>query len=108
MTESYTDYSKPVKSLSMHIVSLTGYLLGVNKDIFGREFRMATFEELEKKPDAKVIRCLTMIRNSLLKNFSRISIEMKNNLTDLDRLSEWLPCLPDMNYIYSCAQFAVF
>ena len=77
---TYTDFSKPTKSLSMHIVSLTGYLLGVNKDIFGREFRMATFEELEKKPDAKVIRCLTMIRNSLLKNFSRISIEMKNNL----------------------------
>ena len=98
---TYTDFSKPTKSLSTHIVSLTGYLLGVNRDIFGREFRLATYEELEKKPDAKIIRCLTTIRNSLLKNFSRISIEMRNNLTDLDRLSEFFD--PEL-FVYLSSQ----
>ena len=96
----HTEYSKPARSLSTHIVSLTGYLLGVNAEIFGREFRMATFEELEKRPEAKIIRCLCTIRNSFLKNFGRISIELRNNLTDLDRLTDYFD--PELfSYLYS-------
>ena len=85
----HTEYSKPSKSLSTHIVSITGYLIGVQKDIFGREFRMATFEELEKKPEAKIIRCLCAIRTALLRHFSGISIQMRNNVIDLDKLTDY-------------------
>ena len=95
MTERLTDlsllaeFAKPVKALSMHIVSMTGYLLGVKQEIFGREYRMATYEELEKNPDAKILRTLCIIRNTLLKNFGRIKTELRNNIQGIDKLTDF-------------------
>ena len=106
MTERLTDlsllaeYAKPAKTLSMHIVSMTGYLLGVKQEIFGREYRIATYEELEKNPDAKILRTLCIIRNTLLKNFGRIKTELRNNIQGIDKLTDFFE--PELfSYLHS-------
>ena len=42
------------RSLSVHIVSITAYLIGVKEEMFQREFKTSIYQLLETKPEAKM------------------------------------------------------
>lgn len=68
-------------SKSFQLVSLVGYLIGIPKEVFDREeLNDSVFDSLEDKPEAKVIRCLCSLRNSLLKDFDTIYNKMLYDL----------------------------
>ena len=70
-------------SKSFQLVSLVGYLIGIPKEVFDREeLNDSVFDSLEDKPEAKVIRCLCSLRNSLLKEIKvdRLADSMDHEL----------------------------
>lgn len=76
-------------SKSFQLVSLVGYLIGIPKEVFDREeLNDSVFDSLEDKPEAKVIRCLCSLRNSLLKDFDTIYNKMLYDLKNLDSLPD--------------------
>ena len=41
------------KKLSVQVVSIVGYLIGVKEEIFTREFKTTVYKTLETKPERK-------------------------------------------------------
>ena len=71
-------------SKSFQLVSLVGYLIGIPREVFDREeLNHSVFDLLDEKPEAKIIRCLCSLRNSLLKDFDTIYNKMLYELKNL-------------------------
>jgi len=78
-------------SKSFQLVSLVGYLIGIPKEVFDREeLNHSVFDILDDKPEAKVIRCLCSLRNSLLRDFDTIYNKMLYDLKNLDTLPDYI------------------
>ena len=76
-------------SKSFQLVSLVGYLIGIPREVFDREeLNHSVFDLLDEKPEAKIIRCLCSLRNSLLKDFDTIYNKMLYELKNLDSLTD--------------------
>ena len=79
------------KSLSVHIVSITAYLIGVNEEMFQREFKTSIYQLLETKPEAKIIRSLCLIRHALIRNYGAINSRLRNDaFTNLDKMPDYI------------------
>ena len=78
-------------SLSVQVVSIMGYLIGVQGEIFNREFKTSVFLSLENKPAAKVVRSLCTIRNALLRYYGSIQSYMRTNpLSNLNKMPDYI------------------
>ena len=73
------------KTGTMDIVSKVAYLAGVSKTFFDKKdnpLKLSIYEELEENKKAKIIRTLSKIRDTIIKNFdtvdNRMVYEMKN------------------------------
>lgn len=79
------------RTLSVQIVSITAYLIGVSEDMFSREFKTSVYTSLEQKPEAKIIRSLCTIRNALIRHNGAIGSRLRNDVTvNLDKLPEYI------------------
>ncbi|MBR0342073.1 MAG: hypothetical protein IJH64_07490, partial [Oscillospiraceae bacterium] len=79
------------KSLSVHIVSITAYLIGVKEEMFQREFKTSIYQLLETKPEAKIIRSLCLIRHALIRNYGAINSRLRNDaFTNLDKMPDYI------------------
>lgn len=93
-----TDYQKnedkeQYRSSTMHIVSKFAYLAGLSKSFFEKEenpLSLTIFDELEENKNAKIIRCLTKIRMSIILNFTNIHNAMKFDMKNLDTLPDFI------------------
>ena len=86
--ESRTEGFSTAKSRSYNVVSLTAYLIGVRQEMFGRDFQQSVYDALEEKPNAKILRCLCIIRNVLLKHYKKIDTKITYDLCNLDRMAD--------------------
>lgn len=78
-------------SLSVQVVSITGYLLGVQEEIFNKEYKTSIFQTLEEKPEAKILRSLSIIRNTLIRHFGKICVRFRNEaFCNLDKIPDLL------------------
>ena len=79
------------RSLSVHIVSITAYLIGVKEEMFQREFKTSIYQLLETKPEAKIIRSLCLIRHALIRNYGAINSRLRNDaFTNLDKMPDYI------------------
>lgn len=92
---------------SHNIVSLTGYLLGVDKAYFLNEIEnpnralfVEIFDELEKNKRAKILRNLCIVRTNLEKNFKKINIGMHKNTFRLESFPKYVP-KEALDYLHS-------
>lgn len=80
--------SRP-RSLSVQVVSITGYLIGVKEEIFTREFKTSIFQQLENRPEAKILRSLCTIRTALLRNYGTIISRFRSEpFCNLDKMPD--------------------
>ena len=85
------DISPRTRSLSVQVVSITGYLIGVKEEIFTREYKTSVFQSLESKPEAKVMRSLCTIRNALIRHYGSIVTKFRSEaFCNLDKLPEYI------------------
>lgn len=70
------------------IVSVIAYLCGVPKEHFGKEYDINQYERLEKEECAKIIRCLTAVRNALMQKPGIIFDKMQCAMKNLDTMPE--------------------
>ncbi|MDO4460064.1 MAG: NYN domain-containing protein [Clostridia bacterium] len=75
---------------SFNIVSLVAYLIGVKEEILERDYLKTAYEELEKNKAAKIVRCLSIIRTSIMLNYSRINEKMTYDITNIDKMPEFI------------------
>ena len=90
-TYTYTDY----RNSTYNIVSLVGYLIGVDKQFFappGEERLDETiFEKSEKNKNARIIRNLCRIRTGFEKNYPAIRNAFKYEIKNIGTLPELIP-----------------
>lgn len=86
MTEALDSRSR---SLSVQVVSITGYLIGVKEEIFTREFKTSVFQQLEAKPEAKILRSLCTIRTALIRHYGTIISRFRSEpFCNLDKMPD--------------------
>ena len=71
-----------------HIVTTIAYLIGIRIDIVGQigEEEPELIEKLKEDQSCRIIRYLCKLRTNLMMNFKKTDIEMRNNLTNIDKL----------------------
>ena len=88
---SYTDYRNP----TYHIVSLVGYLIGVDKQFFSppgeHRLDVAVFEKTEMIKNARIIRNLCRIRTGFEKNYPAIRHAFKYEIKNIGSLPDLIP-----------------
>lgn len=78
-------------SKTMDIVSRVFYLAGLPYYYFEKEdnpIKLSIYNELEANKDAKIIRILTKIRTTLIKNHKKISYRMTYDLKNINAMPE--------------------
>ena len=79
------------KNLSVQVVSIVGYLIGVKEEIFTREFKTTVFQTLETKPEAKTLRALCTIRTALIKHNGTIAARLRNEaFSNINKMPEYI------------------
>ena len=79
------------KNLSVQVVSIVGYLIGVKEEIFTREFKTTVYKALETKPEAKTLRALCTIRTALIKHNGSISARLRNEaFSNINKMPEFI------------------
>ena len=76
------------------LVSTIGYLIGVNYDKLVSNYgdtESELLQSLSSDRPATIIRYLNRLKTSLMKNFKKTDLEIKNNLKNLDRLDWFNP-----------------
>ncbi|MBQ1371471.1 MAG: NYN domain-containing protein [Oscillospiraceae bacterium] len=88
---AYTDYRNP----TYHIVSIVGYLIGVEKQNFAppgeRRLDETTFDKLEKNRNARVIRHLCRIRTAFEKNYGAIRNAFRYDIKKIGTIHNLIP-----------------
>ena len=87
----YTDFRNP----TYNIVSLIGYLIGVDRQNFAppSEHRLdeTIYEDAEMNKNARIIRNLCRIRTALEKNFSKINQAFRYDIKNIGTVPELIP-----------------
>ncbi len=79
------------KNLSVQVVSITGYLVGVKEEIFTREFKTSIYQSLEAKTEAKILRSLCIIRTALIRNFGSINTRLRSDaFCNLNKMPDYI------------------
>ena len=80
------------------IVSKTAYLIGVSKDYFfdanedNRLLELEVFEEMDKKKEARIVRNLTILRNTILQKWKTLNDKIRTDNTAFPYLTdEFIP-----------------
>lgn len=95
--ETYKDYEDErirYKDSTYEIVSKVAYLIGIKKKIFEMETEPPKFEvykQLEKERNARIVRHLCVIRNSIEHGYGRISGIMKYENRSVFSIPEYIP-----------------
>lgn len=88
---AYTDYRNP----TYHIVSLVGYLIGVDKQFFAppgeHRFEIPEYEKADKIKNARIIRNLCRIRTGFEKNYSAIRKAFRYDIKNIGTVPELIP-----------------
>ena len=84
-----------------NIVSRVAYLIGTNKYLFvtGENLQDDVFLEMEQIPQAKILRSLSILRTSLLKNYKEIEQKIIYDLKNIISLPEYFD--PDILHFLS-------
>jgi hypothetical protein len=78
-----------MKNRSYNLVSIVGYLLGVRCEMYDRGTLIpSVFEDFQKKPNARTIRALCILRNALLKRYEDISYRLQYDFVNLDGMPD--------------------
>lgn len=77
-------------SRSYQVVSIMSYLIGVSEEYFGRDYLSTTYDTLHANPKARIIRSLTTVRNALMKHYVAITNNLRNYLTNIDKMPEFI------------------
>lgn len=87
----YTDYRNP----TYHIVSLVGYLIGVDRQHFAPpgEHRLdeEVFEKTDKSKNARIVRNLCRIRTGFEKNYSAIRNAFRYDIKNIGTVPDLIP-----------------
>ena len=82
------------KNSTYHLVSKIAYLIGVPKRIFENENqppKLDIYEELDKDKNARIIRNLCVIRNSIERGYKNISNKMRFEIKSILSMPECVP-----------------
>ncbi len=82
------------KDSTYEIVSKVGYLIGVPKRFFGNEgqsMKQEIYDQLEQDKNARIVRHLCVVRNSIERSFKRINNEMRYEFRSFLTLPECVP-----------------
>lgn len=89
-----TDSYKKYRNGTYQIVSRAAYLAGTEKYIFEKEQeppKIEIYEELNDILTARIVRNLCRLRTALLKNYYGLSQTMQYQITNLDKLPQFIP-----------------
>ena len=89
-----TDSYKKYRNGTYQIVSRVAYLAGTEKYIFEKEQeppKIEIYEELNDLLAARIVRNLCRLRTALLKNYYGLSQTMQYQITNLDKLPQFIP-----------------
>lgn len=90
-TGTYTDYRNP----TYHIVSLVGYLIGVDKQQFAppgeHRLDIEIFEKTDKNKNARILRGLCRIRTGFEKNYTAIRNAFKYDIKNIGTIPDLIP-----------------
>lgn len=88
---SYTDYRNP----TYHIVSLVGYLIGVEKQNFAppgeQRLDLSEYEKVDKVKNARIIRNLCRIRTGFEKNYTAIRNAFRYDIKNIGTVPDLIP-----------------
>lgn len=88
---SYTDYRNP----TYHIVSLVGYLIGVEKQNFAppgeQRLDLSKYEKVDKVKNARIIRNLCRIRTGFEKNYTAIRNAFRYDIKNIGTVPDLIP-----------------
>ena len=88
---SYTDYRNP----TYHIVSLVGYLIGVEKQNFAppgeQRLDLSEYEKVDKVKNARIIRNLCRIRTGFEKNYTAIRTAFRYDIKNIGTVPDLIP-----------------
>ncbi len=85
------------------IVSAVGYLIGVDKEKFEKEYTplaLPVYEKLDRDKNARIIRHLCIIRTKIELNFRAISMEMRNGIHSIINMPDYVPA-ESINSLYA-------
>lgn len=87
---NYTDFH----NAKFTIVSIVGYLIGVQKSHFENEIeppKLEIYDTLDKDKNARIVRNLCILRTAFEKNYAKIRREFLYNLKNIGTLPELIP-----------------
>ena len=91
--DNITDYSN-YKNNAYNVVSIFGYLIGVDKVLFEDDGNPAmlidVYKRLDNNKNARIIRNLCVIRTALEKYYIPIAITMKTDIKNIDSMPEYI------------------
>ena len=76
------------RTLSVGVVSIMAYLVGVPEDQFGKKYKRSVYEELDKNDRAKIVRSLCSIRNAIMRAPGKITTLLKHEMKSLDTMPD--------------------
>ena len=89
--QAFTNYRNP----TYHIVSIVGYLIGVEKQNFAppgeHKLDKTIFENLEKNKNARIIRNLCRIRTAFEKNYAAIQNKFHYDIKNIGSVPNLIP-----------------
>lgn len=86
--------TRQYKNSTYEIISKVAYLIGVNKRVFENETqspKLEIYEKLDTDKNARIIRHLCIIRNSIERSFKQIMQLMKYELKTIINMPELIP-----------------
>lgn len=78
------------KTLSTSVVSIVAYLVGVNEEQFGKNYKLSVFQTLQQQSCARIIRSLCSIRNGIMRQPGKIYNALKLSICNLDSLPNYI------------------
>ena len=88
---TYTDYRNP----TYNIVSLVGYLIGVEKQFFAppgeQRLDVTVYEKTDQVKNARIIRNLCRIRTGFEKNYSAIRSAFRYDIKNIGSIQDLIP-----------------
>jgi uncharacterized LabA/DUF88 family protein len=91
VTDRDTGEERTVKTVNRaEVVTIVAYMLGIDEQSLNEYYSQhygQLLEQLRQDKDATIIRYLSRIRTTIMKNFLQVDNEMRYNLLNIDRIS---------------------
>lgn len=92
------DHINRKQNSSNKVVTMMAYLLGAREDIISAYYDADVIDKLAATLAAQIVRALSIVRMSLLRNYKEVDRELKYNMNNLDRQKYFAPDILAMLY----------